>query len=70
MLECIVEGTNIFNPIEGKLDKVIEYFVKFYGEKYRQRIEERLKSTTFFNSQELPTTAPSPIMVFPRRNAP
>ena len=47
MLECIVEGTNIFNPIEGKLDKVIEYFVKFYGEKYRQRIEERLKSTTF-----------------------
>lgn len=28
-----------------------------------------LKSTAFFNSVELPTTAPSPIIAFPRINA-
>lgn len=47
MLDCRVEGVNIFNPIEGKLDKIIDYFVKFYGEKYRERITQRLTHSTF-----------------------
>ena len=46
MLECKVGNINIFNPIEGKLDRIIEYFVEFYGEKYRERITSRLKNST------------------------
>ena len=47
MIDCIVDGVNIFNPIEGVLDKIIEYFVKFYGEKHRERINDRVLRTTF-----------------------
>ncbi len=47
MLKFVVGDVDIFNPLEGKLDQCIEYFVKFYGEKYRERITERLKNTTY-----------------------
>ncbi len=38
---------NVFNPVEGKLHQIIEYFVMFYGERYRTRIEEKLNNTFF-----------------------
>lgn len=47
MIKCVVNGVDIFNPINGKLDDIINYFVEFYGEKYRQRITERINNTTF-----------------------
>ena len=47
MEEFRIKGINYFNPLEGKIDKIIEYFVKFYGEKYRERIENKIKNTTF-----------------------
>lgn len=47
MDKLMFNGVNILNPLEGKLDEVIEYFVAFYGEKYRERITEKIKSTTF-----------------------
>ena len=47
MVECIVDGINIFNPIDGKIDRIIEEFVKFYGEKHRERIRKRILNTTF-----------------------
>ncbi len=42
-----LEGVNLYNPVEGKLDKIIDYFVDFYGEKYRDRIEDRLKNAIY-----------------------
>ncbi len=33
--------------LEEKLPQIIEYFVKFYGEEYRERIADRLNNTTF-----------------------
>lgn len=48
MLKLVVDGQDIFNPIADKLPEIIEYFVKFYGEKYRPRIEEKLTNALFF----------------------
>ncbi len=42
-----LKGINLNNPFENKLDKVIEYFVKFYGEKYRGQITDRLNSAIY-----------------------
>lgn len=54
MLDVRVNGVNIFNPLEGKIDEIIEYFVKFYGEQYRERITDRIKNTTFiFTSRKI-----------------
>ncbi len=50
MEKIIIDGVNIFNPIEGKLGKIIEYFVEFYGEEYRSRIENRLKNAIYIFS--------------------
>ena len=41
------DGVDIFNPLEGREDQMIEAFVKFYGEEYRPRIEQKFKDTTF-----------------------
>lgn len=46
MLNVTINKTNMFNPLEGKMNEIIEYFVKFYGEEYRQRITNRLNNTT------------------------
>jgi len=35
MIEHGFEGINGQNPIKDKLPQLIEYYVKFYGEKYR-----------------------------------
>lgn len=48
MIKAVVNGINIFNPIEGKMDEIIDYFVEFYGEKYRERITNRLKNARYF----------------------
>ena len=48
MDKIIIDGTNILNPIEGKMDKIIDAFVEYYGEEYRPRIEEKLKSAKIF----------------------
>ena len=48
MDKIIIDGIDILNPIEDKMDKIIEAFVDYYGEKYRPRIEEKLKSAKIF----------------------
>lgn len=54
MLDIRVNGVNIFNPIDGKIDEIIEYFVKFYGEEHRKRITDRINDTTFiFTSRKI-----------------
>lgn len=40
-------GVNIFNPIENKRDEIIKYFIDFYGEEHRKRIEYAYDNTTF-----------------------
>lgn len=48
---------NIANPIEGKLTQITKYFVDFYGEKYRKKIEDKISKTVFLflrgNTEEL-----------------
>lgn len=54
MLDVKVNGTNIFNPLEGKTQEIIEFFVSYYGEEHRERISERLNNTTLiFTSRNL-----------------
>ncbi len=42
-----LEGIDLNNPIKGKIPKIIEYLVEFYGEEYRDRITERINNTMF-----------------------
>ncbi len=42
-----LEKINLNNPIEGKIPMITEYFVKFYGEQYRDIITNRIKNTSF-----------------------
>ncbi len=58
-----LEGINLYNPLEGKLDKVIDYFVEFYGEQFREKIEERLKNTIFIFVDRLNAES-SPIKLY------
>ncbi len=46
MIKHDLEKINLDNPLEGKMPQLIEYFVEFYGEKYRKRITDRLTNTT------------------------
>ena len=46
-MEIRFDGVDVFNPIEGKMDVIIDSLVEFYGEKNRSRIEERFKNTAF-----------------------
>ena len=48
MIKAVVDGVNIFNPVENKIDEIIDCFVDFYGEKYRDRITKRLKDAKYF----------------------
>lgn len=43
-----LEDINLDNPIEGRLDELIECFVEFYGEKEREKITARLYDTKFY----------------------
>lgn len=53
MLEYNFEGKNIFNPLENRMQEVIDTFVSFYGEEYRERVNTRLsKSKVFFLGQK------------------
>ena len=47
MIKHGYENINIDNPLEGKLEKLIDYFVEFYGEENRKLIEERIHNTQF-----------------------
>ena len=38
MLKYSFEGKNIFNPLENRMQEVIDTFVSFYGEEYRERV--------------------------------
>ena len=42
MISVNVQGIDIFNPLSGKLRKVTNAFVEYYGEEYRDIISERL----------------------------
>lgn len=44
MNSVIVNNVDLFNPIGDNMPKIIEYFVKFYGEKYRNQIEKTLNN--------------------------
>ena len=37
----------LHNPLKGKLSKVAEYFIKFYGEQYREKIINTFKNIEF-----------------------
>ena len=53
MLEYNFEGKNIFNPLENRMQEVIDTFVSFYGEEYRERVTDKLtKNKTYFLGQE------------------
>ena len=53
MLEYNFEGKNIFNPLENRMQEVIDTFVSFYGEEYRERITDRLsKNKVYFLGRE------------------
>ena len=47
MKDIVVNDVHIFNPIEGKKEMLIEYFVKVYGEEHRPLIEEKINSIVF-----------------------
>ena len=47
MIKHGLEKINIENPIDKSLPMLIDYFVNFYGEKYRERITDRLNSATY-----------------------
>ena len=47
-MEIKINGVNIFNPLEGKLDDIIECFVEFYGEKHREKITNNIKNAEYF----------------------
>ena len=36
------DRTNLYNPLEGKKKEVVNYIVDFFGEKYRNKIENNL----------------------------
>lgn len=38
----------ITNPLDGKREEIIEQFVKYYGEEFRNQITERINSTEVF----------------------
>ena len=42
-----IHEIDIYRPIESKLPQLIEYFVDFYGEKYRDIITKRLENTIY-----------------------
>ncbi len=42
-----MDTTIINNPLKGKFDKITDYFVKVYGEEYRQIIASRLKNAEY-----------------------
>ena len=47
MIKHGYEKIDIQNPLKNKLTKLVNYFVKFYGEKYRSVIENRIENTIF-----------------------
>ncbi len=55
----MAEITNQYNPLEGKLDKVIEYFVEFFGEENREKIVERFKDVKYIFKDDHDTIAES-----------
>lgn len=47
MKKIVIDGVDMFNPFQDdKKNKVIEYFVQYYGEKYRDRITQRINDAT------------------------
>ena len=40
-----INGVDLFDPLNGKMEWIKEYFVKYYGEQYRDRIEEKIDNT-------------------------
>ncbi len=50
-----IKEFNLNNPIEGKLDDIINYYVKFYGEEFRERISDKIVNTffIFFNRADI-----------------
>ncbi len=38
---------DVDNPLDGKMPKIVEYFVKVYGEKYRDLINEKLNNAFY-----------------------
>jgi len=47
MIKHGYEKIDIQNPLKNKLTKLVNYFVKFYGEKHRGVIENRIENTIF-----------------------
>jgi len=43
-MQIIVDNIDVLNPLEGKMDVIIDCFAEVYGEKYRQKIKENLEN--------------------------
>lgn len=48
MLEYNFDGKNIFNPIDNRMQEVIDTFVEFYGEENRNHISSQLNNAKIF----------------------
>ena len=44
---------NVLNPLEGKIDTLIDVFVKYYGEDKRDIITQKINNTTFVFAPKL-----------------
>ena len=42
-----VLGTNILDPIDNKMQDIIDTFVEYYGEKYRDRFTQKLNDAFY-----------------------
>lgn len=43
-MNIVIDNVNLLNPIEGKMDAIIDSFVEVYGEKYRSKITQNLSN--------------------------
>jgi len=46
-MKFILNGVDVFNPIEGKLEDITKCFIQVLGEKYRNKIVNNFKNITF-----------------------
>ena len=53
MAKINVLGTNIFNPVENKMQGIIDTFVEYYGEKYRDRITQKLNDAFYIFAAQI-----------------
>lgn len=46
-MQIMIDNIDVLNPLEGKMDVIIDCFAEVYGEKYRKQITENLANAKF-----------------------